>query len=176
MDIEAELRRIEASAVTRDDVEFVVKAFASRYGIDGLQLDEQGRTAIQTQDGYVVTLTYLPDRQGIIAALAMPEELGTRPDLLRELLEANLSFRQNTGGTFGKMPEGKQVIYCKVIPVTGQDAAAFEQDLRRFFEVATGWLQDIELALDLDPEDDSDEVGDRAQELAETEFDPFDRV
>ncbi|MEO1018414.1 MAG: type III secretion system chaperone [Pseudomonadota bacterium] len=147
---------LPAGGCGRDDVQAVLTAFSGRHGLPAMQLDESGVLALEIGEYVAMNLVHLPHLPGLVASVDLPEEIGTRGDLLRELLEANLSFARTGGGTFAKLatdPDASApgVQFCKLIPVVAGDDAAFERDLMGFANLAQDWLVDLELALDLAP-------------------------
>jgi hypothetical protein len=154
-DPEIALQQIGDASLTRQEVEEILAAFGSRNGLPPLVFDEDGTIELSIADEVEMVLLHVPSFPGVMAGAALPEGLGERGDLTRELLRANLSWAETAGATFVRFPGGGPYALCRLISLAGRDDRAFERELLAFAGQARDWIDEIELGLDL-PRTDAD--------------------
>ncbi|MCP5315830.1 MAG: type III secretion system chaperone [Chromatiaceae bacterium] len=161
--MEQRIAGLEDAVPDRDEVEAVLAAFAARNDLAPLLFDAEGEIAFGVGDDMDLHLVHVPSFPGVMAVVTLPKEIAARDDLSRDLLKANLSWATTGGGTFGRLPESGDYVFCQLIPLTTGDDVAFEADLLAFAERAQDWLERIELALDLDPAEPPDAIRSRPE-------------
>ena len=153
MVIEALVTKTGETRLDRAEIEAVLAAFARRNGLPAMVFDEEGTIALSIADELEVTLALVAHFPGVLALVALPEELAVRGDVTRRLLQANLSWPLTAGGTFAKLPGDEAPQFCRLIGLAERDDQVFERELMAFAERAREWLEEIELVLDLPPDE-----------------------
>ena len=113
-----------------------------RLGMDGLRADEQGYCALSIDDGWVLHLALVPERQCVqcMAELgALPAQ--GREDTLARMLHANALFAGTDGATLGLDAARGTGVLSRELALAGLDLVAFEDALERFVLQAERWTQ-----------------------------------
>ena len=157
-DLEIDVAAVGNSKLRREDVEAILAAFAKRRGLAQPRFDANGEIPFTVGGELEVVLTHVAQFPGVLAAVALPRALAARPDVMRALLQANLSWQANGGGTFGRAADAGGFLYCQLMPLHERDERSFERQLLAFAARAEAWLLWIEdeLAWDPDPADGAD--------------------
>ena len=147
---ESMLQKVKDAPLSREQIEGVLARFADEVGIEDLVLDENDSALLVVNDDLEIRLLYQEHFPGLIAASPLPDQSGNRLRLLRQLLRANLSWELTQGGTFGMLPKDKQLMLCRLLPLTETDSTQFEQMISGFADHALAWRQHILETLDSD--------------------------
>ncbi|MCP5306217.1 MAG: type III secretion system chaperone [Chromatiaceae bacterium] len=157
VDPEDLIRDTAQRAPSRENLETLLAAVAARNGAAAPRIDDDGTVVVSLADEVELTLLHRAGVSGFIAAAPMPDRLAGDPDLLLDLLCANLDWHRTAGATFAKLPDGGPCVLCGLIPASGgasdRDVQAFEKSLLDFATRAADWIDELELALDLAGDD-----------------------
>jgi hypothetical protein len=154
--VESALQQMRDVQLTREDVDKVLAELAERIGVASLALDENNVVSFTVDDEIEITLVHIPHLPGIVAASPVPDRPGERGDLLKRLLQANMSWELTHGGTFGMIPPGKELMLCRLIPLADKSVERLETELAGFAELAGSWQAQVEDFLDFLPEGDDE--------------------
>ena len=140
------LQQLNETRITRDDIDAVLNQLAERLELDSLRLDENNTAELTVDDSIALYLVYLTHQPGLIAAIPLPARQSDRPEVLAQLLQANLSWELTQGGIFGMVPGFKEPMLCRLMVITDRDRAQvdrLDRDLAGFVELATAWRRGL---------------------------------
>lgn len=152
-EIEAELARLRETQLNREQVDEIVAGLGKIIGVDDLALDESGVAELVVDEDIELSLIHLPHFPGIVAAIPMPEGAENDGQLLRKLLQANMSWAMTQGGSFAFVPP--RVALGRLIPLTQTDSERLDRELAAFVELATAWRNEITEYLNAGEDDPS---------------------
>ena len=147
-DLELELLQLTDKRWSREEVSRLIAAFGREKGADGLALDENGLVWLTIDDASEVCLIHLPHLAGLVAAAPLPPESLDDEQVLRALLQANMSWQHTQGGIFAIAPPADEPMICQLIPLAAMDPGLLEEGLAAFVALAQGWSDQIEQYLD----------------------------
>ena len=139
--IESELARLQETQLNRDDVNEIVSELGKIIGVEDLALDESGVAELIVDEEVELSLLYLPALPGIVAAISMPEGPEDNDQLLRKLLQTNMSWAMTQGGCFVYVPP--RVALCRLVPLTSHDSERLDHELAAFVELGKAWRKEI---------------------------------
>lgn len=139
--IENELARLQETQLNRDDINEIVRELGEIVGVDDLALDEAGVAELIVDDEIELSLLYLPALPGIVAAISMPEGPEENEQLLRKLLQTNMSWTMTQGGCFVYVPP--RIALCRLVPLTAHDSERLDHELAAFVELGKTWKTEI---------------------------------
>lgn len=149
-DVDALVERVYSARACRAEIQGKLDKLAAHLDITSLKLDAEGQTALLIGDEVPLLLCHFPDAPGVVAASPMPELEGeTRARVLRQLLQANLDFKQTGGGVFGTLLPSGDVQLCRFVMLVDRDPASTADDLAQFVDDARTWVEQLELIADL---------------------------
>ena len=152
MDLDQTLAQLIGTQLEGREVEAILASFTARNGLPPLSFDGDGMAELSIGNEVELALFHLPSFPGLMVAACLPDALAAHPDLGRALLQANLSWSETGGATFAKFPNDGPFALCRGISLADRDDQAFERQLLSFSEQAAGWIDELEMALDLEPE------------------------
>ena len=141
--VETLLQKVKEAPLSREQIDEVLSQFAEEAGIEGLALDENDSALLVVDGDVEIHLLYLEHLPGLIAASPLPDRPDNRGHLLRQLLKANMSWDLTQGGTFGMLPKDKDLMLCRLLPLTEEDSSQFEQMIAGFVEHALAWRHHV---------------------------------
>lgn len=120
--------------------------FASRLGLEGLALDEQGAATLRVDDAIEFNLVESADGQTVTAFVDLGPlgEDADDPDTLRQLLQANYFWSGTGGATLSLHPDTGSVLLARQFPANRMTADLLEEVFQQFVEFAERGLQNDE--------------------------------
>jgi hypothetical protein len=151
--IEAALQHMGEAKLTRDDVQKILNQFAKHIGLEALPLDKDGSVQITIDDSIELSLVHLPHFPGVVAASPLPQKAAKNSDILRRLLQANMSWSNTHGGCFAILPPQNELMLCRLTSLVTGNIEVLDQELAAFVDLVKHWTKEIEkdLAATVEP-------------------------
>jgi hypothetical protein len=147
--LDAVIRAVRDSKVSRAQIEATLAAFTDRHGLPRIVFGTDNLVPMTVGEDLEVALSQPEGLPGVLAVALMPTDPGQPEKLARLLLQLNMSWADTGGGIFALLPPEREIHFCKQILVTPGDADAFERDFMGFLELARDWQCEIQLLADL---------------------------
>lgn len=147
---DADVAILDASGaiLTRETAQATLDKLAAHLGLADLRLDDDGLVELVVDDDTPLTLMHLDGPASLIVSTPFLELASVRGQLLRHLLQANMSAALTAGGTFGIVPGEATLRYSRHLVVADQDVERIDRELTAFVEHVAVWSDQIELYLD----------------------------
>ena len=143
-----------AAALTRDDVAEVLRDYGNHIGVRDLEMDEHGAGGLRfDDDGLELALAHLPQFPGIVAVAELDPAIRRDAELLKRLLQANLSWQLTLGGCFAVIPPRKALVLCRLIGFLDRDLERIDREFASFVDLVRRWQEALEVGLLLDDRD-----------------------
>ncbi|MEM7021710.1 MAG: type III secretion system chaperone [Pseudomonadota bacterium] len=143
VEIERAIGWFDGATLTNDDFAALVEAYRRYVGAEGLALDEAGLAWLTVDADVELCLFHLPHFPGIAAGARLPEAARGDERVLRRLLQANASWIQTQGGSFGIFPSADEPMLCRIIPLPEPDPELLDHHLATFVAVVQSWHEEI---------------------------------
>ncbi len=127
-----------------DKAALLLKEFAQARNISDLEFDEDGGCAVVDEQDRVVHLQIdqSAGRLVVLAALgALPPAAHCRPEVLYDLLAANLCWAGSCGGTLAVEPRSGEAVIQLSLPLADADVAAFSLFIDEFRQLSIYWQE-----------------------------------
>jgi len=149
-DFDPQARALVEHAIDREQIDAALAELGKTLGTGPLALDDTGQVRLRVDGDLELTLAHVPGVAGFVAAAPIISAPLDRPEILRTLMQANLSWPLIQGGTFA-MPPGREVaMFCRVLPLFGAGAQEMDGQLAAFVDLVRFWNAEIAHALETD--------------------------
>jgi hypothetical protein len=137
------IRSLDGGLVERADAERFVAALGRHIGLPQLQLDEAGEAEFVIDGEVELSLVHLPHLPGLVICAPVPNVPVDRPEYLKILMQANMSWRLTRGGAFVMLPGRDEVMLCWLVAIDHGDVAHFDGELADCVAFARFWKAEI---------------------------------
>lgn len=143
------LAALAGPPLPRAEVARLVQALGRQIGLPELALDEAGEVELVIDGDVELSLVHLPHLPGIVVAAPVPNLPVQRPEYLKIMMQANMSWRLTRGGAFVMLPGRDEVMLCclVVLGTEENDVDKLDRELADIVAFARFWRAEIDTAL-----------------------------
>jgi hypothetical protein len=129
----------DAPMPQQDELDSVLAAYGEYIGVPGLAFDATGVAALTVEQELEVAFVHLPRLPGLVLMARFDSEVAEQASLLKMALQANLSMGQTLGGSFATIPPDGDLVYSRLMLVSGRELEAIDRDVGAFVEMVRAW-------------------------------------
>lgn len=148
-DLDERMAAIAGPPLPRAEVEGLVRALGRHIGLPELALDAEGEAELVIAGDVELSLVHLPQLPGIVVAAPIPNVPVARPEYLKIMMQANMSWRLTRGGAFVMLPGRDDVMLCCLIVLSAGENAVerLDRELADIVAYVRFWQAEIDTAL-----------------------------
>lgn len=142
------IRALDGQAISRTDAARFVAALGRHIGLPELKLDEAGEVELVIDGEMELALLHLPHIPGLVVGAPVPNLPVERPEYLKTMMQANMSWPLTRGGVFVMLPGRDEMMLCWLVAIDHGDVARFDGELADCVAFARFWAAEIDAALE----------------------------
>ncbi|MEM7026443.1 MAG: type III secretion system chaperone [Pseudomonadota bacterium] len=142
-EIERWIARLGDGAIGLAEVAELVEQYGRHIGAEGLALDDDRTAWLKIDDTVELCLFHMDHFAGIAVGARLPPAARHSEQLLRRLLQANMSWQHTHGGSFAIPSWSDEPMLCRMIPLIGIDVDELDRQMAAFVATVQSWHEQV---------------------------------